>query len=62
MKYQVIEARTALELAEEVQKALSHGWALQGGVSVSAVSSHDARDDYWETTWTYAQAVTRASP
>jgi hypothetical protein len=58
MKYVTAEGSTAKELDIAVAEWLDLGYRPQGGVSVAAVSwRHDPRDDYWDTTWVYAQAM-----
>lgn len=57
MKYQVAYAGNQTDLSTRVNQLLAEGWSLQGGVSVTSLSYHNARDDFWETTWEYNQAM-----
>jgi hypothetical protein len=53
MQYTVIEANTALKLAELINILISDGWIPLGGVSVSM--SHDATGSSYKV---FAQAMT----
>jgi hypothetical protein len=57
MKYKIVAATTWQELEAEVQLLLDQGWLLQGGVSSTSHSYHNQREDYWDSTWEYAQAL-----
>lgn len=59
MKYHVVSAVNPGELEKAVNELLEQGWALQGGVCATSHSSHNAREDYWESTWEYSQALTQ---
>ena len=50
MQYQLIEAKSAAELAELVQTRINAGWEPQGGVSVAT---------YGAGVWWYYQAVVK---
>lgn len=53
----MVEANDAGELREKVEHLLDRGWAVQGGVSVVAVSNGEGPFRVW---W-YFQAMTRTS-
>lgn len=57
MKYRILIASNWEELQHDVNEKLAEGWILQGGVSTTSHSFHNARDDYWDTTYEYAQAM-----
>lgn len=61
MKYRICEANTADALAVIVEAALSDGWTLAGGVSVSTYQIPET-DRYGSgESCTYAQALIRAT-
>jgi hypothetical protein len=57
MKYHLIIASTWEDLQHQVNEALGRGWTLQGGVSSTSHSYLNTREDYWESTYEYAQAM-----
>lgn len=48
MRYLIVEATSATELQEEVQRYIDEGWELQGGVAVAT---------YGALQWWYYQAM-----
>jgi hypothetical protein len=61
MMYAIVEAQTADQLCAAMADWLDKGWQPLGNVCVTAVRDHNARDDYWDIYWNYAQAMTCAS-
>jgi hypothetical protein len=55
--YKIVAAQTWQELEGAVNALLEEGWALQGGVTSTSHSYHNPRDDYWDSTYEYAQAL-----
>ncbi|AXG69216.1 hypothetical protein KORDIASMS9_01436 [Kordia sp. SMS9] len=41
MKYEILRDTKAEELESRIEKALSRGWKLQGGVSISTRGDND---------------------
>jgi len=57
MRYKILEADTARKLEEMVRQDIVAGWELVGGLNVCAINSFNARENSWESYYSYAQAM-----
>lgn len=56
-RYTIMTGAGAEELAYAVNEAIASGWLPQGGVTVTHRTYEIAGQNYYETEWTWAQAM-----